>query len=783
MKNKFLLLWLLVWLPWARPVAAQLAPPPGGYPWRVVEQLAPVPLPPGGLVPYRQGETWGFADTTGRIILQPSLVREPEFFDGPFMLAPLAEIPQFFGFYDGGNMPAVKSEYREFWGLVNARGEILLLDRQQHQVPLLLPDGQVRAASRSQHLGQLMLSFGPVPGQLQPDTVRPLRPPRHGEPRRITIPLGANRIVLLRPRRLQWISRDYNRYHYQTRYKRNYHTYFFRWVRSNRSGALATSAGRRLTGEYYDNIQPFHDRRALVSSHRPHHFRPIRGAVQAPPPARNTHSAGLRYLDPQGRELRLPAAAVAASDFADGTATVWLHQEPKFINTPLHRHDVGGIIDTLGRVLLPLDSFLDGPDQYGLLRLTQAHGSDTTVQFITRHNAPAFAHPALRRAGPFANGRAWVETTDGRQGLIDRHGRWVTSARYDLLGSVSLRYVSTRSYPAHYLPGLPVMRASFPNYEPADTAYMLCRRAGKYGWVARRSGREVIPARYDSVLYYLTDGLACAYRAGQPYLINAQGRELARGEYRGDWYDYPGRPRHLTRPAEGTWSAVDTTGRPRLPWLRGSGCLTPEGRAVVQEPYAPDWHRQPDNQHVFPRLGLVDSLGRFAIPLTALVQYSGRPAAMRLDYIGMQHYSPPQFWLSTELTPAPSGVYRVATPYGITRLLRAADLKPFTPGELANLRLLPNGWHTGRRAADSLSVLISPTGGQWAAPVGTVWSRQLSFVGAGLSNQHDQRLPFQYGVEKVLWGEPRHRLGLYSSPEGERREGYITRGGTQLWSE
>ncbi|MGI4870579.1 MAG: hypothetical protein ACRYFX_05300 [Janthinobacterium lividum] len=45
---------------------ALLSPPPGGYPPAVVTTLAPVPVPPGGLIPYRKGDLWGYADTTGR---------------------------------------------------------------------------------------------------------------------------------------------------------------------------------------------------------------------------------------------------------------------------------------------------------------------------------------------------------------------------------------------------------------------------------------------------------------------------------------------------------------------------------------------------------------------------------------------------------------------------------------------------------------------------------------------------------------------------------------------
>lgn len=59
--------------------------PPAGAPLREVTRLARVAEPPGGLIPYRAGALWGYADTTGRVVIRPSWeldnIRETTFFN------------------------------------------------------------------------------------------------------------------------------------------------------------------------------------------------------------------------------------------------------------------------------------------------------------------------------------------------------------------------------------------------------------------------------------------------------------------------------------------------------------------------------------------------------------------------------------------------------------------------------------------------------------------------------------------------------------------------------
>lgn len=69
---------LVVTLLLAPVVSAQV--PPGGYVPHPVERLQRVPEPPGGLIPYHKGNRWGYADTTGRVVIAPVFENEPEVF-------------------------------------------------------------------------------------------------------------------------------------------------------------------------------------------------------------------------------------------------------------------------------------------------------------------------------------------------------------------------------------------------------------------------------------------------------------------------------------------------------------------------------------------------------------------------------------------------------------------------------------------------------------------------------------------------------------------------------
>lgn len=747
--------------------------PAGGYPLRVVAVLARAPLPPGGLIPYRQGSRWGYADTTGRVVIAPVLLDEPKFFVEEWAEVNLAEVPLFSrpnaatASQARRNARAMK-ELQNTYGLLNARGEILLIHQHAGQVTLLRPDGSLGAGRASQHVGEPRLDafqvtspadgtaprwvIGPVP----PTVRNPDAAYRYAQAH---VPLGAGRYAYGPATRFRLVQRV----RHPSGSDRRAPSFTRRFLRRGpgyRGTLLADSATHlRLTNYRYEFIAPFHDHRARAQ------LRPPKRLALATQPR-------WTYLDPQGHELALPAAIGEATDFAGGAALVWTLRPSS--SGPAD-HALGGIIDPQGRWLLRPTGTLSPPDQYGLLRFTERVGADSLTRFLTRQGQPAFVPNVFRHAGPFYNGRAWVEALDGRQGLLNRQGQWVTPLAYEVLGSVLARYNQLRTSPLYSHGDAWASRytsSSFPNSQPADTAYMLARRAGKYGWVARRTGQEVVPARYDSVSYYLTAGVACAARGGQAYVLNARGRELVQATYRGDWYDYPGRPLHVYRPGAGTWSAIDTSGHARLPWLPGAGYLTPEGRAVVQEPN-PDGPNLPGYQRPeTPCTGVVDAAGHVVIPFAYGTRYSGWPASMHLDW--MRYVYDPVLAISNlPDSNTPSGAYVVYVDGRHVQLLGAPDLRPFTPGSFYLLGVLASGWHVGSRLADSLSVLINPAGRQWAAPRGTTWQRALtSLPGA------NQDVPFARGAERLRVLEQRPGYGLQPGPAG-----YVTRGGRRLWAD
>ena len=749
---------------------APTGPPPGGYQPTVVTTLARVPPPPGSLIPYRKGNLWGYADTTGRVIVAPVLLEEPRIITEreAFVPIPLTSVPFFLE--PGAAEPAkrLKKEVANKEAIMNARGEVLL--KLYFTQTLLLPNGSLLEGSAKPHPGELILK--PYSPPFQParsfnwqtknwDTVRvPLHPPHR---RWLGQALGPNRYAYSFRRSPFWaLSRlAKHRPHRLHRF----------WKELNSSGGivLTDSTTHRVSRVKYIDISPFHENRAQAW------LRHTRLVGRGP----QRQAQRWVYLDRQGHEMvQVPPETTDATDFEGGTALLWVKRRidyyPSYTRT-------GGIIDSLGRVLVPLTSALSNPDEDGLLRLREAAGADSVTHFITRQGQPAFPHKVFRRAGPFYNGRAWAESLDGRQGLLNRRGEWVTLAAYDLLGSATERYFIPHSGEAatyrHDNPQVSSYAWSREeeNRQPADTAYMLVRRAGHYGWVSRHTGYEVIPARYDSVIFHLTGGVACAVRNGRRYVITAQGRELVQATYRGDWYDYPGRPLHLFRPAEGRWSVMDTSGRFRLPWLPGTGFLTPEGRAVVEEA---EIAGQEDlsymsGQREHPCKGVVAANGRVVIPFDIGVRYSGSYTSLHLASI-LAGYPLPFYLNKEEVSQAPSQVYRVVHPGGY-QLLAAANFQPFTPGLFHKVSLLANGWHVGYRAVDSLAVLIDPAGRQITAPRGVRWERYYQNGRA-----ENQTQPFIHGIERVYYGE----LGGPDTPlPYHPHYGYLTRGGRQLWAE
>ena len=82
--------------------------------------LRRVPLPPGGLIPYRKGNLWGFSDTTGRLIIKPRFPEEPTVFINGYAASQVSEVEQALQAKEG---PYVH-DYRKL-RLFNAQGDMV----------------------------------------------------------------------------------------------------------------------------------------------------------------------------------------------------------------------------------------------------------------------------------------------------------------------------------------------------------------------------------------------------------------------------------------------------------------------------------------------------------------------------------------------------------------------------------------------------------------------------------------------------------------------------------
>ena len=134
--------------------APELLPPPGGWPLRRVSALRTVPQPPGGLIPYRVGEQWGFADTTGHVWIRPVFRREPR--DNAFTKGLLA-----FAERDlTGQGPSKRRNYAaENLYVCNARGELLRNPWRHPRAFVLQPDSSLVTSPRVKSFGKPALQF------------------------------------------------------------------------------------------------------------------------------------------------------------------------------------------------------------------------------------------------------------------------------------------------------------------------------------------------------------------------------------------------------------------------------------------------------------------------------------------------------------------------------------------------------------------------------------------------------------------------------------------------
>ncbi|RTQ46775.1 WG repeat-containing protein [Hymenobacter gummosus] len=748
-------LWIYLLLPGA--LRAQAGPPSGGYRLREVRVLRPVPEPPGGLVPYRRGQFWGYADTTGRLVIAPVLDDKPGFFQQGYAEVS-GELP--YRFQRRLTQDGLHHTIRWRAAYLNARGEVLLIRRWEAAV--LQPDGSLVCQRRRRAVGQLELHPweekrpGAFPAFADFWPRYPRQPSRYADfgPRRVA-PDTVPRQYFLRHRRFQ--------------------------VRTMGAGRVAIA--NRVIGHgprFRNEVDSF--RRALTPRQRQREDHPL--AVGRWNGRRSWRLTRYRFaeLEPFAGGLAPAAVITAWDEHNEPTEKRWGYLDqrgrwrirPRFEEASAFRQGRAvvkttagyGIIDRQGQYqLAPQAAGLDEPDEAGFVRQRAAQAGVRLLAPPAR--AAGFADSLNAQAGDFRQGRVWVQRGP-RQGLLNLRGQWVTPLAYELLvaprglnfapqnpGVVygdNLVLPPPESDAAEYL--LNPWSDAYPLVHPLpDTAYLLARRAGRYGFVARHSGREVVPCRYDSATLMLYHGFGCAYRGGQPFVLDPQGRELAAGRYRGiDFLTPRGRLLHLTRTSPDTaWALLDTTGRQRTPWVAGQGYPTPEGWLLSRR--GRTWQ-------------LLDSTGRVVHAAPRPIRHADLdPQWQRIQRqprMGLyQRKTADLYWSLVLGPPQPAGrtAFMVEEEGGGVRLLdarlRELARSPYRPDESRG-----HGWFwialpagTRQRPAPDFR-LLAPSGGLLPVFAGEKW------------------------LEYEAYHELYYQRGLLPTDKG-----YRTRGGRRLWED
>ncbi|GAA4350347.1 hypothetical protein GCM10023185_08060 [Hymenobacter saemangeumensis] len=724
-----------------------------------MQQLPRVVAPAGGLVPYRRGQRWGYADTTGRVVVEPVLLAAP-----PFSAAGFVRVDAYF---DSGSERELLRDFKyddkcpDFEDVsqpqvrlfVNARGEFMRV--KANEAALIQPDGSLLLRPRyaDANAGQLeLLDVSPAVGvveQLEWDTPKnQLTTRRMGTAafeRRLT--RGATELEYpAAPDR--WAYADYQRVYGNIRIYGRCGSFRDHkgWRRELTKMALMDEKGRLLTGYRYRSIGDFQNGLAVVL-----------GA--------DRRKQGYGLLDRQGREV-LPTRYTQVSVGVTGGAVV--QQASDGAHGGQSRY---GIVNQQGEWVLPLQADkLSAPDAHGLVR--RLH-TDKTVEFLTMQGQPAFESALkLREAEGFWQGRAWA-LTDAGPGLLDAHGRWVVApGRYDLLQDIynesrhlgrelTLRDGSSGREGNDLLsfsPSWPMAKklsgSTAADYQHPDSSYLIVRRAGLYGLVSRATGREVLPCRYDRLTSWVGD-YGCGVRNNQSFLLTARGgRELAAGMYNGEWYNLPGRgPMFQVYLSPHRWLVVDSSGRPAtalLPSERGMCFLTPEKLVLLSQ--------EGKGGSYATAQAIADTTGRVLVSYGGAIEYSGRPSWLNTVY----------YWGSSRERPATfSHAFVVDQPDGKHLwLARNGRVRDATGHAYHNLKLLAGGWHLTRR--DSRSVLISPEGVEIFAPQNYEWDETL--------HQKDRVVPFANGTASVAESG-------YHRPVVQGKGGLVTRGGRRLWED
>jgi hypothetical protein len=482
------LLCCLLLLPWA--AAAQDLPPPGGWPLRTVAVLRVVPEPLGGLIPYRQGQLWGFADTTGRVWIRPVFTTQPPRFGAGLLLQAQQEradlendtrppgakhargrqlLPSWnvrYGRLENHGLSTLWSvdldkpvRQGTAW-LLNAHGE--RLPAQPNEAMVQAPGEGWRAVRRGAAPGAARELVAIETRELGTDWQRPGRvftvergqqapavPVRFTRPRAYEPDIDftdafATDAPLYLARKVNWLQP----LRLVLRHGRCGDSRLVKVPRYRHRGqvALFDERGHRLTPYRYDGGKRLLPQRLAYWHCTDDQFTDEYAADTSGLPQRwniveSINGPARRYglLDRYGRELTPPLYARIQ---AVGPNSLW-------VMAVRQGRVLYGLVDTLGCYQLPLSPRpLSLPDAAGLLRrrssaplflddksfsgFTEAQYADTvTTQYLRPDGRLAFAG-RFRQADAFWQGRALVQQGDG-YGLLDTLGRWVLAPQPDKL--------------------------------------------------------------------------------------------------------------------------------------------------------------------------------------------------------------------------------------------------------------------------------------------------------------------------------------------------------------
>ncbi|MBG8552553.1 WG repeat-containing protein [Hymenobacter sp. BT594] len=451
------------------------------------------------------------------------------------------------------------NEYRLH--IINTRGELLRV--RSSEAAVRQPDGSLLVQPRWQAHGRWELrAIYQLPEEATGVSAHVYQRVHPGNDWPANLPEGAADVRLLGARRVSWST-----------------TNLLRAKPGETRGTsgrylLADMSGRRLTEARYASVQPFSENRAAFGQ-------------RVSPSGGPRGSMRYGFLDTTGREV-VAARFDRVSAFRRGRAVVYTNGQ-------------AGVIDKQGAyVLAPGIAALSDPDESGFIRqAVSATGQPTGTRYLPPPGRQGFFALTFDEAGPFRHRRAWVRQ-GARVGLINEAGQFVTPVPYErLVTALRIRSLPKEGEELDRYADRAWNDASVDAEEPGaprprpdpvavllrpDTAYLIARRQGRYGLVERRSGREVVPAIYDSVVANARRGVLCLRRGRQDYIVIAATGAAMQGRYDGIDFRTPReRLLYVVRESPAAWALLDTLGRLKTPWILGKGYPTVGGWLLTSD--------------------------------------------------------------------------------------------------------------------------------------------------------------------------------------------------------